>query len=724
MYGLNDLVLESARAAVLAALLLYLVVRSRASRFGSLPGARPIIAGFGLMLFATLLDITDEIPGLERFVVIGATETEAYIETFCGYLAAFVTLFVGFVKIIPSIAKLEVMGEELRESEEKFRSVFETIPDVVSITRLDNGLVVDVNPSIEELSGLPREHFLGRSTIEMNTWGNLGDRERMVRGVLENGAVRNMEVQLRKGNGDLLDCLVSARLMQLHGASHILAVFKDISERKRVEEALHQSEATFRKLFSDSSNAILLIDSAGVFVECNQAALDLLKMTREQFLQLPPARISPEFQPDGRRSAESAPEMIALAYSKGLHRFDWTCVNAEGGEFIVEVSLMPIVINGQTMLHTTWRDITARKLVEKALQESEARFRLIFAASPDPLVLARADGGGIIDVNRAFEAETGISRKEALGKTSTELNIWVEPAERDEFLGLLRRDGIVSNFEARLCTKAGELRKCLVSAQLVELGGTLCMLLDSRDITRQKQAEAVLLEMDRMKSDFISTAAHELRTPLATMLGYTELLAAPDDFGGFSDEQRKEFLAEIYLKGETLSRIIDEMLDISRIESGQSIALDCQPHELRALLSKIVQQFQVQSPKHAFRIEFPGKQPEVVDCDLHRITQVLENLLSNAVKYSPRGGTVTARGEIVAAAYVIGIADKGIGMTPEQQARAFDKFYRADSSNTAISGLGLGMSIARQIVEAHGGRIWVESEPGRGTKVSFSLPLT
>ena len=135
----------------------------------------------------------------------------------------------------------------------------------------------------------------------------------------------------------------------------------DITERKRIELNLLESEATFRKLFEDSSDAILLIDGTGVFVECNQSALDLLKMTREQFLLLPPARISPEFQPDGRRSADAAPEMIALSYSKGLHRFDWTCVNAEGSEFIVEVSLMPVAIKGQTMLHTTWRDITERK---------------------------------------------------------------------------------------------------------------------------------------------------------------------------------------------------------------------------------------------------------------------------------------------------------------------------------------------------------------------------
>ena len=140
------------------------------------------------------------------------------------------------------------------------------------------------------------------------------------------------------------------------------------AERKRAEEALRQSEETFKKLFADSADPILLMDNRGLFVECNQAALNLLKMTREEFLLLPPARISPEFQPDGQRSADAAPEMIALAYSKGLHRFDWTHFNAEGGEFIVDISLMPITLKGQIMLHVMWRDITERKATAAKIQ--------------------------------------------------------------------------------------------------------------------------------------------------------------------------------------------------------------------------------------------------------------------------------------------------------------------------------------------------------------------
>jgi PAS domain S-box-containing protein len=148
--------------------------------------------------------------------------------------------------------------------------------------------------------------------------------------------------------------------------------------RERLEElvrektgALQESEETFRKLFEDSANPILFVDGDGVFAECNQATLSLLKMSREQLLASTPADISREFQPDGRRSDESAAEKIALANQKGVLRFDWTHINAEGDEFVADVTLMPVVLKGQTMILTTWLDITERKHAEIALREAK-----------------------------------------------------------------------------------------------------------------------------------------------------------------------------------------------------------------------------------------------------------------------------------------------------------------------------------------------------------------
>ncbi len=181
------------------------------------------------------------------------------------------------------------------------------------------------------------------------------------------------EVRIITPSGALKWLLVNSKPNPAESGETVVwsGYLQDITERKQVEDALRESEATFRKLFEDSSDSILLIDSNGGFVECNQAALDHLKMTKEQFVSMSPVKISPEFQPNGRPSAAAAQEMIALAYSQGLHRFDWTHVNFKGGEFVVEVSLMPITIKGETMLHTAWRDITARKQNEEQRQQLE-----------------------------------------------------------------------------------------------------------------------------------------------------------------------------------------------------------------------------------------------------------------------------------------------------------------------------------------------------------------
>jgi PAS domain S-box-containing protein len=216
----------------------------------------------------------------------------------------------------------------------------------------------------------------------------------------------------------------------------ITGIINDITVQKETEEALikakekaEESELTFRKIFEDSFDAILLIDHTSVFVECNQAALNLLKMTREQFLFQPPANISPEYQPSGQKSEEAAIEMINLAYKKGIHRFDWTHINAEGGEFIVEISLMPIQVKGQTMLHTAWRDITARKRAEdetrlakekaegktSELKKQQELFETMFNTIKEGVVITNTKRE-IIHANKGMFTTFGYNQNEIIGK--------------------------------------------------------------------------------------------------------------------------------------------------------------------------------------------------------------------------------------------------------------------------------------------------------------------
>ncbi len=177
----------------------------------------------------------------------------------------------------------------------------------------------------------------------------------------------------------------------------------------------------------------------------------------------------------------------------------------------------------------------------------------------------------------------------------------------------------------------------------------------------------------------------------------------------------------IYDKADVLSVLLDDLLDISRIESGRALDIHPEPWPAGYLLEQTVQHYEKRERTHRFVMDLlQPEQPLLVDRG--KFGQVMENLLSNAVKYSPKGGTVRIAGQSVEAGYKVTVSDEGMGMTKEQLKQVFDKFYRADNADTAIQGTGLGMTIVRHIIEAHGGQVWVESEPGKGTTVHFILP--
>jgi PAS domain S-box-containing protein len=371
----------------------------------------------------------------------------------------------------------------------------------------------------------------------------------------------------------------------------------------------------------------------------------------------------------------------------------------------------------------SFQEITLHKQAEKAIRESEERFRQVFESSPDPVILAKLEDGKIIDANKAFEAATGIQRLEALGHNSEELEFWADEGLREAFREQLQDHGELNNFEADFRVLGGEIRTGLVSARILSINNEPSILIVIRDISTEKAAERTLMEMDRIKSEFISTAAHELNTPLSTMMGYAEFLRSPDEFGGFSEQQKQEFINEIYGRGEALSRIIEDLLDISRIESGHSIPMDLKENDILDVLRKNAKLFLTNELRHTVRLDLPGNAVKsMLLIDRHRVNQVLENLLSNAAKYSSVDTEIVLKGREKRDGWEIRVEDQGIGMNPEQLTRIFDKFYRADASNTAVSGLGLGMSIVKQIIEAHGKIIRVESIEGEGTTVIFSLP--
>ncbi len=239
------------------------------------------------------------------------------------------------------------------------------------------------------------------------------------------------------------------------------------------------------------------------------------------------------------------------------------------------------------------------------------------------------------------------------------------------------------------------------------------LILFIHDVTRERQ-------IDQMKTEFVSMAAHELQTPLTMVLGYSELLL--DHSKQFEPHERREFLQIINDKSVELSGLIDDILDLSRIEDGHGLKLTFTHVNLAALCQQVVADFEKVNTQHRFATEFTHS-PVLVDADEARLIQVMENLLGNAVKYSPDGGLIRVVLKQEENWIRLDVIDQGIGMTDEERANAFERFYRADASNTAARGTGLGLSITKYIVDAHAGGIEIFSRKGKGTRLEIRLPL-
>ncbi len=224
---------------------------------------------------------------------------------------------------------------------------------------------------------------------------------------------------------------------------------------------------------------------------------------------------------------------------------------------------------------------------------------------------------------------------------------------------------------------------------------------------------------DRLRSEVMATLSHELRTPLAAIKGYSTALLIDDI--AWPEHKQREFLRMIDEECDNMQVMISNVLDSALIDIGQ-LAIDPEPVRLVRLAQEVVDEIQHRTDIHRFVVDFPPDFP-IVQADPYRLKQVFRNICDNAVKYSPNGGLVVVRGEVRPNDVVVSIADQGVGISPEDLIPLFEKYFRAKSpGGYFVPGTGLGLPVARAIIEAHKGRIWAESTVGQGTTLYFSLP--
>lgn len=345
----------------------------------------------------------------------------------------------------------------------------------------------------------------------------------------------------------------------------------------------------------------------------------------------------------------------------------------------------------------------------------------------DTVLDSAADGIFILDpalrisrFNRASSFLTGYSQEDVAGLHHEDVIRWKKvttgptlPEARVE--GWPPAQGATLYVEGDLVKSDGKLVSVGITyAPVISPEGRLLSILGNmRDITKFRQA-------DELKSTFISIISHELRTPVALIKGYVGTLRRDD--AEWDPSVIRQSLQVIEEEADRLTQLIDDLLSASRLQAG-GLPLNISEVELDQLCARLVARFRTQSDNHTFRLDFPSEFP-VLHADEERLIQVMTNLLSNAVKYSPAGGDITIEGSATENEVTVCVKDQGPGIAPGDARRVFDRFYRGGGAAERTKGAGLGLFLAKAVVEAHDGHIWVDSTVEAGARICFSLPRT
>ena len=338
----------------------------------------------------------------------------------------------------------------------------------------------------------------------------------------------------------------------------------------------------------------------------------------------------------------------------------------------------------------------------------------ILSSVPDGVVLTDK-ALNVLHMNATAERILDTPLEKVLGQSISQINCEVD--FRKKVAQKLNITHGPRSFDLELSrenSSYSEIYQVRVSQMVSDEEESQGVILLLRDVTRER-------EVERMKSAFLGMATHELNTPLTTIIGYSELLTSPETADNFSAEQKKDCLLLIHDKALSLGGLVDDLLDVSRVESGRPLTLDYQEFDFDSMIREVVDSYDGEDVLHEFVVTLVGETSQII-ADRLRLKQVVDHLISNAVKYAPEGGRVSVELNLSDDKYELNVEDEGIGMDEGQLVHVFDRFYRADSSDTAVQGVGLGMSIVRNIVLAHRGDIQIESQLGRGTRVMVSLP--